>query len=878
MAAAEQSAHDQASSGDDVEPLSPAAMEEERKQAAQQILLTISEIDVIGRHIDFKKSVPAAKKQALAGTAFLAAATMPTSALHTWASQKGLPSLVKEVFHIPEEKYLALEPMLGDPPSYNSETGKRENAPQTLTDLRKDCPFLDSLPDKKERAQLLLATIVRCIGEERYDARMRSLVKRLAMILGLPDIAVGQAEDALIMRITSAVLSQKSDKKESSGRWWKVGLASIVGGGLLVVTGGLAAPALIAGMGAMGGAIGGGVAAATGASVAFFSSAGGGALLLSIFGAGGSTLAGKKMARRTHGLEVFTFKRLSADPRDLHGDVSKAAAESAQKAQEKKKDSSQGKSWFKKMVPDKIWGKDEKGSSAQKTSEQEGDGSEDEATKAATSAAGMHVFICITGLLLGDDTEDYERVWGGKGNSSPDVINQASSSISSTLGMDESGSTKKNGEYAAGAKESTLTREEDKAQEDEDDDAEDVPDTVPEIKSSRGWFRRMIPYGEIYSLKWEPEVLQQLGDDVSRFVHKFFVGKMKKQILKYTVINTLMAAWQLPSKAIDLLGFIDSTWSMAIDRAEKAGAALADTLEEKAQGNRPVTLIGYSMGARVIFECLEELWRRAHEKEGATEAASDYIHSVVYDVILLGAPVSAAPERWMRVREIVAGRLVNCYCVNDFVLRYMYRASNLAWHVAGVGPVGVTDNPELAEAAARGEELEVQDNIATDENSKESTTTTHGASSSAADATVELPVCEEAGSSYPANEHQNTTGSEKAPQTETANRAKSSTGGHAAAAASTDDDGSYFSAHAVVENVRSGQKYVNKRFEAVTSKTTEVSGSLLENKKAKQAPVSTTWFRGVENINVSSIVNGHIDYRAKLEEVMRKIRLDYQTY
>lgn len=39
--------------------------------------------------------------------------------------------------------------------------------------------------------------------------------------------------------------------RESSGRWWKVGLASIVGGGLLVVTGGLAAPALIAGMGAM---------------------------------------------------------------------------------------------------------------------------------------------------------------------------------------------------------------------------------------------------------------------------------------------------------------------------------------------------------------------------------------------------------------------------------------------------------------------------------------------------------------------------------------------------------------------------------------------------------------------------------------------------
>lgn len=143
-----------------------------------------------------------------------------------------------------------------------------------------------------------------------------------------------------------------------------------------------------------GGAIGGGVAAATGASVAFFSSAGGATLLLGIFGAGGSTLAGKKMARRTHGLDVFAFKRLSADPKALHGDVSKAAAEAAQNEEGKKADSSsKGKSWFKKMVPNKIWGKDEKGSSSQDKPEQDKESSDDEATKAATSAAGMHVFI-----------------------------------------------------------------------------------------------------------------------------------------------------------------------------------------------------------------------------------------------------------------------------------------------------------------------------------------------------------------------------------------------------------------------------------------------------------------------------------------------------
>ncbi len=47
-----------------------------------------------------------------------------------------------------------------------------------------------------------------------------------------------------------------------------------------------------------------------------------------------------------------------------------------------------------------------------------------------------------------------------------------------------------------------------------------------------------------------------------------------------------------------------------MDRARKSGYVLADILIERVQGNRPTTLIGYSTGAVVIWECLLELAKR----------------------------------------------------------------------------------------------------------------------------------------------------------------------------------------------------------------------------------------------------------------------------
>lgn len=54
---------------------------------------------------------------------------------------------------------------------------------------------------------------------------------------------------------------------------------------------------------------------------------------------------------------------------------------------------------------------------------------------------------------------------------------------------------------------------------------------------------------------------------------------------------------------------IGSRWRVALKRAKAAGRMLAHVLAAGRHGDRPVTLVGFSMGARVAFHCLLELER-----------------------------------------------------------------------------------------------------------------------------------------------------------------------------------------------------------------------------------------------------------------------------
>lgn len=63
--------------------------------------------------------------------------------------------------------------------------------------------------------------------------------------------------------------------------------------------------------------------------------------------------------------------------------------------------------------------------------------------------------------------------------------------------------------------------------------------------------------------------------------------------------------------------------------------------------------------------------------------------SIVEDVILMGAPAVINRSTWISCREVVGGRLVNCYSQNDMVLSLMYRMKNLGSSLLSP-PVGIS--------------------------------------------------------------------------------------------------------------------------------------------------------------------------------------------
>ena len=160
--------------------------------------------------------------------------------------------------------------------------------------------------------------------------------------------------------------------------------------------------------------------------------------------------------------------------------------------------------------------------------------------------------------------------------------------------------------------------------------------------------------GDMYSVLWEPQMLQSMGDTINILATEALTQGLQ-QVLGATILVALMSALQLPIVLSKLSYLIDNPWTVSMGRANAAGLILADSLIDRNLGARPITLVGFSLGARVIFAALRELANR-----GA--------YGLIENVYLFGSPIVANRDDYLLARTVVSGRFVNGYASNDWIL------------------------------------------------------------------------------------------------------------------------------------------------------------------------------------------------------------------
>ncbi|KAK8752663.1 hypothetical protein OTU49_006707, partial [Cherax quadricarinatus] len=183
---------------------------------------------------------------------------------------------------------------------------------------------------------------------------------------------------------------------------------------------------------------------------------------------------------------------------------------------------------------------------------------------------------------------------------------------------------------------------------------------------------------EQYCLRYESQYLRELGQAMD-YLLQFALSMAVQETLKYTILAGIISAITWPSSLLTLASVIDNPWGVCCRRSAEVGKQLAEVLSQRQHGKRPVTLIGFSLGARVIYYCLQEL---SHRKGSA---------GIIQDAILLGAPVPGYAKEWQTFRNIVSGRIINGYCRGDWLLRFLYRSSSGSLRIAGLMPIDWQD-------------------------------------------------------------------------------------------------------------------------------------------------------------------------------------------
>jgi hypothetical protein len=221
------------------------------------------------------------------------------------------------------------------------------------------------------------------------------------------------------------------------------------------------------------------------------------------------------------------------------------------------------------------------------------------------------------------------------------------------------------------------------------EDEESMQEYDPEDKPIVWDWTRLYGTADIHTVTWESKMLSELCHIVENLALEVS-SQATKVALQYSIIGAILTACALPSALATATKLIDDPYQIVVIRADEAGKELAKCLLQSDE-RRPVTLVGFSFGARVIYSCLRELahqqdiWEEKHssksidkgDKKGKEERRFKYDRepaSLVADVIFIGLPRAIDKNVLTSCRRVTGGRLVNCYTRNDWFLSLMFVA------------------------------------------------------------------------------------------------------------------------------------------------------------------------------------------------------------
>lgn len=516
--------------------------------------------------------------------------------------------------------------------------------------------------DQDSRFLALQAMLALAVATGSYDARSRAFLKRVADQFGVSWRAVAAVELAIAVQLVAGVesptdeprdegeeervesgergekprsvdqlLIERRKKKMRVKKAIKISGITLMGGMLFGLTGGLIAPALLSALA--------GVGVASAAGLAASGSLASTAVVGSLFGVAGVGFTVRKARNRiSTNLEEFDFERPD-DPRVV---------------QEKQLRADRERRKMEKLVAARL--------------------AEEAATKShlAIESSPSMSEVSPPGTSRFDPEKELPR---------PTVVSDEDEDASEN-------EAKKNGRFGQWKKKREKLKVGSRGLE----AASHIPSLhvcicVPAWLTDRYFgaaldqfeaaLKLELPCSQHIALRWESRRLYEMGLAFAKFWASKATVTTVQQAYPHavaaasTVAGAVAFAFAIPLTVMSCMDYIDNPWSILVSRSNGAGDELADVLVERSYGNRPVSLFGYSIGARVIFKCLESLASR-----GAL--------GIVDSVFLVGAAVTADPERWKKIRPVVAGRIVNAYGSYDWALAFFHRGCGNGVYVSGL--------------------------------------------------------------------------------------------------------------------------------------------------------------------------------------------------